>query len=290
MHGTETALAFPCGDDTLIGILNQPDNPSTTTGVLIIVGGPQCRTGSHRQFTQLARGLAQRGIPSLRFDTRGMGDSTGAMRNFEDLHDDIHAACQSFVHHSMVPIQRLVLWGLCDAATAAAFYASSHVDICALVLCNPWVRTAQSEALTQVKHYYLKRLLAPALWKKFLTGNFALRQTCHDLITHLRVLTAPASDRPHTPTLPLPERMQRALTQHPRPTLLVLSGCDLTAREFEDAVLGNATWSAWLQDSSIVTRRDLPEADHTFSSRIWTDQVTQFTADWLLEVLELKLS
>jgi alpha/beta superfamily hydrolase len=49
--------------------------------VLVIVGGPQYRAGSHRQFTLLARSLAEQGFAVLRFDYRGMGDSTGAMRD-----------------------------------------------------------------------------------------------------------------------------------------------------------------------------------------------------------------
>jgi len=64
--------------------------------VLIIVGGPQYRVGSHRQFVLLARHLAAQGIPVMRFDVRGMGDSKGKPRNFGQLDDDLRAATDCF--------------------------------------------------------------------------------------------------------------------------------------------------------------------------------------------------
>ena len=50
----DRALAFRCGDDWLYGVLSMPGT-MPTQGVLIVVGGPQYRAGSHRQFTLLAR-------------------------------------------------------------------------------------------------------------------------------------------------------------------------------------------------------------------------------------------
>lgn len=72
MNVQEHALAFACNDSWLYGILSIPENTSSR-GVLVVVGGPQYRAGSHRQFTLLARDLAAYGVPVLRFDCRGMG-------------------------------------------------------------------------------------------------------------------------------------------------------------------------------------------------------------------------
>src|SRR5690606_31415058 len=110
--------------------------------------------GSHRQFVLLCRHLAAHGIPAMRFDYRGMGDSTGAERGFDTVADDIRAAIDSFIKR--VPsIGRVVLWGLCDAASAACLYAPSDERVGGLVLANPWVRTAAGEAKTYLKHYYV---------------------------------------------------------------------------------------------------------------------------------------
>jgi len=92
MQPEERAVSFACGADRLYGVLSLPAQAAPARGVLIVVGGPQVRTGSHRQFTLLARSLAQAGVPVLRFDYRGMGDSEGAVRVFDQVDDDLHAA------------------------------------------------------------------------------------------------------------------------------------------------------------------------------------------------------
>ncbi|WP_313872610.1 serine aminopeptidase domain-containing protein [Rugamonas sp. DEMB1] len=109
----EHALQFSCDDAALIGILSRP-RQAATRGVLVVVGGPQYRAGSHRQFTLLARALAAQGIPVLRFDYRGMGDSEGAARDFEAVSADLRAAIDEFFRQ--VPTLRdVVLWGCATA-------------------------------------------------------------------------------------------------------------------------------------------------------------------------------
>ena len=68
----ERALEFDCEGESLVGILSGARS-GVRRGVLVVVGGPQYRAGSHRQFTLLARHLAEYGLPALRFDYRGIG-------------------------------------------------------------------------------------------------------------------------------------------------------------------------------------------------------------------------
>ena len=77
MNGTEQALSVECRGESLLGVLHLPITPRDL-GVIVVVGGPQYRAGSHRQFVLLARALADAGHAVLRLDVRGMGDSTGA--------------------------------------------------------------------------------------------------------------------------------------------------------------------------------------------------------------------
>src|SRR4051794_21287485 len=114
MNYREIPFFFSCEGESLLAVAAVPDRPAPA-GVLIVIGGPQYRAGSHRQFVHLARHLASRGIVCMRFDVRGMGDSTGEMQSFEDIQPDIAAAVDVFC--SEQKLERVVLWGLCDGAT-----------------------------------------------------------------------------------------------------------------------------------------------------------------------------
>ncbi|NHZ42654.1 hydrolase 1, exosortase A system-associated [Massilia aquatica] len=144
MFAEQRALQFTCQGHSLIGILDLPER-ALARGVLVVTSGPQYRIGHHRHFTLLARVLAGRGIPVLRFDHRGMGDSEGEARTLDALGDDIHAATRAFF--AQVPEMReLVLWGLGDAAMAALRYAQADQRVSGVVLLNPWVAPNQAES------------------------------------------------------------------------------------------------------------------------------------------------
>lgn len=274
MNFTETAFTFECEKDSLAAILAMPETPHPL-GVLVIVGGPQYRAGSHRQFTLLSRDLASAGIPCMRFDYRGMGDSEGKLHIFDEVEEDISAAVDAFFARCP-QLEKVVLWGLCDAASAAIFYAHRDLRVNGLVLANPWVRTPQGEAKTQLKHYYLSKVADPLLWRKLISGKFDFADSFRGFFGAVSKAKqeAPKNDQP------LPERMRADLESFRGNILLILSGNDLVAREFEDTVKTSTKWQGLL-NSPRVLRRDLQEADHTFSSRLWRNQVAEWTCDWV---------
>jgi hypothetical protein len=75
-------------------------------------------------------------------------------------------------------------------------------------------------------------------------------------------------------------RMARGLASFSGPTLLILSGNDLTAKEFLTYVSESDDWSGVLNLPS-VTRRDFPGADHTFSTNERRREVEDTTLRWL---------
>ncbi|MEO8406874.1 MAG: hydrolase 1, exosortase A system-associated, partial [Oxalobacteraceae bacterium] len=170
MNFNDRAISFSCNDAWLYGILSLPEQ-ALSRGVLILVGGPQYRVGSHRQFTLLARHLADHGVPVMRFDYQGMGDSEGGAKTFEDVENDLSHAIDRFFKE-ISSLKELVIWGLCDAASAALFYAYKDSRVTGLVLLNPWVRTDSGIAKAYLKHYYLGRLIAPDFWQKIRQGKF----------------------------------------------------------------------------------------------------------------------
>lgn len=278
MNATERALSFPCGLDSLVGILHLPAAPRSR-GVVVVVGGPQYRAGSHRQFTLLARSLAAAGTPVLRFDYRGMGDSQGAARTFEDVSEDLRAAIDCFFHE--VPgLREVVLWGLCDGASAAVLYAPQDARVRGLALLNPWVRTEQGAARATLKHYYGQRLRDPALWRKVAGGGFDLSGSLRSMLGMVRSALAPADKEQETVCgAGLPERLHAGLAGFNGRTLVLLAGADLTAQEFADTAKA-PQWRALLQEPRAVCH-SLPQADHTFSRRDWHDQVVAWTLEWL---------
>ena len=62
--------------------------------------------------------------------------------------------------------------------------------------------------------------------------------------------------------------------------LLILSGDDLTAREFETFAAQSGRWRRALADPR-VTRADIAGADHTFSSEAWKSAVAERTVAWM---------
>ncbi len=286
----EQALTFECEGDTLLGILHATPTPARR-GVLIVVGGPQYRVGSHRQFTKLARDLASHGVPVFRFDCRGMGDSTGAARTFESVGADIRSAIDCFFER--VPaMAEVVLWGLCDAASAALFYAHQDARVSGIALLNPWVHTERSTARAYLRHYYAKRLFDPGLWRKIGRGEFSVRRAAASLGRYATAAIGrgPAARREGGNGVtaggaavdpgPLPDRMEDGLRRFRGRVLLILSGNDLVAQEFRGLVEGASRWRALLEDDR-VTRHDLPEANHTFARREWWDRVACWTEAWL---------
>lgn len=273
---SEEALTFDCQGESLVGVLSRPASPGRR-GVLIVVGGPQYRVGSHRQFTLLARHLAQNNIAALRFDYRGMGDSTGEARTFESIGKDIRCAIDVFLR-CLPTVKEVVIWGLCDAASAALLYAHCDARITGLVLANPWVRTAQGIARTQLRHYYSARLLDRSFWRKAFRGGLELRASARSLAAS--VSGALSRRKRIESTALLPDRMRESLRSYSGSVLLILSGNDLTAQEFKDLVAGSADWQALLRQQRIG-RCNLSEANHTFSAREWRNQIAAWTCEWV---------
>ena len=280
----ETPVVFELAGEPMLGICTAPAEPADTAehGVLVLVGGPQYRVGSHRQFVLLARSLASHGIAVMRFDFCGTGDSGGPDRGFEGRDEEIRAALDAFL--ATVPnLRRVALWGLCDAASAALFYAPTDARIAGLALLNPWVRSEVGLAQTQLKHYYGARLRDPDFWRKLASGRMNLGAAIGGWIDAVRRSvrrgTGAARDE-YGAQSSFQARMAEGWRKFSGSILLIVSGVDLTAKEFLDHAAADPGWRG-LVDAPRVCRCDFAEADHTFSSAHWRNQVAVRTAQWI---------
>ncbi len=275
----ERGVVFDCAGDPLLGIVH-PAIARARLGVMLVVGGPQYRIGAHRQYVLLARALAAAGIPAFRFDYRGMGDSDGELRTFEEIADDLAAAAATFV--ADCGVAELVLWGLCDGASAIAFYAAGDARVRGVVLANPWVRTEEIHAAAAVSGHYRRQIADPRTWWRAVTGRVRLGGAAKAVAAAVRTRVARrlpgfvAGPEAHS----LSDRVLSDLCRYSGPVLLILSGADGAAAEFEIATRTRRPYRRWLASPQVTIER-LPGADHAFSTTAWRDQVIAATLRWV---------
>jgi uncharacterized protein len=273
---SERAIVFACGGEELLGILHTPDESPRETSVLVVVGGPQYRVGSHRQFVLMARQLARAGYRVLRFDYRGMGDSSGERRNFESVDADIRAALDVLASEEPTP-RRLVIFGLCDAASALLMYCRQDTRLNGLILANPWVHSETLAAQTVINHYYGRRFLQKSFWAKVFAGQFNVFNSIRGLLGSVSAARGVKSAGGGVTFI---DRMLEGLRAFRAPVLIQLSDHDLTAREFGELVRRSPPWSSCVAGANVDVFA-VCNADHTFS---WTgslDTAVRQVLDWL---------
>jgi exosortase A-associated hydrolase 1 len=277
----EEGKVFWCGENRLVGVATIPDKPNDV-GVLVLVGGPQYRVGSHRQFTLLARSLAQAGITTLRFDYTGMGDSEGGRRDFDQTESDIAAAIQTLCSTG---VRRVVLWGLCDGASSAMMFAYRNPRVAGMILLNPWVHTGEYSPQVKLAHFYRPSLSRKDQWHRLLSGKINVTSAMKELASDTLGLIGGRALRTSGGATKdsFVDAMLEGLERFGNNTLIVLSESDLTAREFSSLASGDPRWKAALAKSS-VTLKTILSADHTFSQRPWKEEVSRLSIEWVKQL------
>ncbi|WP_010186042.1 hydrolase 1, exosortase A system-associated [Sphingomonas sp. PAMC 26605] len=217
-----SVIRFSCSDDTLYGTL---DSAPGTTGLLIVSGGSEIRIGAHRGMALLAQRLAARGIPVLRFDRRGVGDSTGINGGFLTSGPDI--ACAAATFRAETGIDRLVGFGNCDAATALALFgAAAGID--RLILANPWVIEQPDELppAAAIRARYAEKLKDPREWRRLVRGSVNFSKLAKGLAKVVQTKVEVADS--------LANRLHAALAARERDTTILLAARDNTAIAFRE--------------------------------------------------------
>lgn len=257
-------IAFSCAGETLVGSL---DEAPGKTGLLIVSGGNEIRCGAHRGMALLAARIADAGHPVLRFDRRGIGDSTGENGGFETTAEDIAAAATAF---RKAGVTRILAYGNCDAATALTFFhAGAGID--ALLLANPWTIEATDDLppAAAIRSHYAQKLRDPSEWLRLLRGGVNIGK----VFKGLNKASQKQSQAPDT----LAARLGAALASGPPTTILLAKG-DNTAIAFADAFKGPAFEVARAR----VTIETLDSDSHSFASTA--------DKDWLAERVRAALA
>lgn len=284
----EFPLVLPCGADLLSATLHVA-GPEARRGVVIIVaGGPQYRAGAHRQFVSMARKLAAQGFPVLRFDLRGMGDSSGSYLGYEHSVPDIRAAVDALMARQP-QLREVALVGECESASGILFYAFRDPRVSGTVLINPWVRTTEGRAQVILKDYYLDRLRSPEFWAKLRSGTFSVGGSLKSLVEVVQAYvrgkrmfakSALGQAQDDLSTLPLPVRTATGMSRFKGRVLLLMSGNDYIAREFDEVVAASRAWDGLLSDPRVL-RCDVEGADHTFSRKHWKNAASDAIVGWI---------
>lgn len=199
----EEAVRFDNGAGlTLRGVLHRPDRPipAGMPGLAWLSAGQKPRTGAWRMNVVVARRMAALGVPVLRFDYRGVGDSDGERHHGRavmdyygivqtgGLRDDVVAGARFLMEEARV--DHVVLGGLCGGAASALFAAPLLGRRArALVLIDlpvtissaarqqyleahpeELVRARPDEADT-VLLLYLRKILDADAWRRFASGE-----------------------------------------------------------------------------------------------------------------------
>ena len=162
-------IAIPCEGETILATIDGPTD--ATSGWLFVTGGTQTRVGPHRLYERLAHRFGEAGQAVIRFDRRGVGDSTGDDPGHFGNGPDIAAALAALRAHAP-GLTEITGFGLCDGATSLALFGRT-AGIDWLALANPWVIEPRDDLppAAAIRGYYRKRLTDPKAWAKLLTGG-----------------------------------------------------------------------------------------------------------------------
>ena len=254
-------ICFECSGDALIGSLDAAD---AAAGLLIVTGGNELRCGPYGSHAELADKIATAGFPVLRFDRRGVGDSSGDNLGFSASAADIAAAIAAF-RAAQPRLKHIVAYGNCDAASALMLAQGQGLD--ALVLANPWTFESEPEAENDhsaeaeqqpqmtsraIRTHYLRRLTDPRALLRLLTGKVKVRRLAGNLAAAVQQSPPPGT---------LAQDMAAGLAQFSGYVTLLIADHDRTGQVF---------LSHW--DTNDQRLRICPKAGHSFvepQARIW---------------------
>jgi pimeloyl-ACP methyl ester carboxylesterase len=179
----ERTVAFG-SDDGLVGTvtLPAPGTRASPFGFVLFNAGIVHRIGPHRFNVRLARQLAERGIPSIRFDLAGHGDSariTGQRSFEEQAAIDVRAAMDALAAAGR--LDRFAIFGHCSGAYHGYAAALADPRVAGLLMFDAY----RYPTLKTHLFHYLKALRQPHLVRRVL--GFLRRA-----VTGLGRLRAPA--------------------------------------------------------------------------------------------------
>lgn len=181
----EEAIRF--GDNGMyFGVLTEPTDASLAKGKPLVIFSNTAgnyRIGPNRMYVEMGRKLAAMGLPSIRIDVSGIGDSViweGEWENHpygDQLTLDIREAIKAL--KSSKRAESFGVAGLCSGAFVGYHSALADESIVSVVLINPQTFVWEDGMSLDVNplanrdqtEYYKRRFFAKEAWMKLLKGG-----------------------------------------------------------------------------------------------------------------------
>lgn len=305
-HATRVPVTFVNRDGlTLFGVLHEPVRPSTDVAALLLSPGVKMRVGPERLYLRLADLFAELGIPALRFDCNGLGDSEGVLTEplLRDVYGNIEVG--RFVGDTIDAMdwmqhrnghRRFVLSGLCGGAITgllagardnrvAGLLALGITPLIASRSVDP-VKYMTSGQLKAVGRTYMDKLVRPHAWLRFLTLKTDYR-LLYRAVRHTLVGAPPKAAPPPATgdaeadnASPLfPPAFFQMLSSN-RPMLLVFGGSDRLGWEFEEKFVKRYP-ERLAASAGGFDVHTIAQANHVLSFGPWQDEMMHVAREWL---------
>ncbi len=162
----------------LFGVLSEPLDVAGGLTAVLLNAGPQRRTGPNRMWVEIARRWAAKGVPTLRLDADGIGDSDGdaavlgrVTAFYRPVYvEQARAAIDMLAERGLPP--RFVTLGLCSGAYWAAQAALTDERVARVIMLNPrtLVFDEWRHTVRRTRHLTERALLA-STWRRALRGE-----------------------------------------------------------------------------------------------------------------------
>lgn len=176
---TPITIAQPFGE--VFGILAEPtDSPPPGPCLVMLNSGAIRRVGPNRMWVEFCRHWAAKGIPTLRLDLEGIGDSDGDAARITRLYPSVMYT-DARIGQAIAAIDmleqrglgnRFILAGLCSGAYWSFHAACRDERVSAAFLINP--RILFWDGAIQTERDNRRTMLRTSKWRRVLRGEISL--------------------------------------------------------------------------------------------------------------------
>jgi uncharacterized protein len=281
------------------------------TACLLLSPGVKMRVAPHRLYRKLVDVFLARGIPVLRVDFHGLGDSGGELPEVQldqlyrqvQLGRHVDDALCAIDHVTRTHrIRKVLIGGLCGGALTGLLAAERDQRVVGLYALGIPVNLDGSGEhaatnmtqgqLGSLRRRYIAKLLNPKAWARLLSFRSDYRMIFSSITARLarrrraRTQREVVADVPPPLTPPaanlnpgFPRAFFRTLGSGVR-ALLVFSGADRLHWEYKEKF--EEPWAPSLARlQSLITVGVVPKANHILSDPAWIAETRQMTATWL---------